>query len=125
MSASSGIDVVVRGWTGRHQHGRGRGGNSDPSDKIVAIGPDSLLPKATGVIDASGKLVLPVSSTVICTSAPKYDDWRTAPLAAARTGLTTCYLRDLRRGETLRRRLRACARRPSRSPCSTSVFISS
>jgi len=58
-------------------------------DKIVAIGPESLLPPADRVIDASGKYVLPGLIDCHLHVGPEYDDWRTAPAAAARTGLTT------------------------------------
>src|SRR2546422_9465102 len=58
-------------------------------DTIVAIGPESLLPPAGRVIDATGKLVLPGLIDCHLHIGPEYDDWRTAPLAAARTGLTT------------------------------------
>ena len=58
-------------------------------DKIAAIGAESLLPSADRVIDASGKYVLPGLIDCHLHIGAEYDDWRTAPLAAARTGLTT------------------------------------
>src|SRR5206468_1957779 len=58
-------------------------------DRIVAIGPESLLPPAARVIDAAGKYVLPGLIDCHLHVGPEYDDWTTAPLAAARTGLTT------------------------------------
>ena len=57
--------------------------------RIVALGPESHLPRAERVIDATGKLVLPGLIDCHLHVGPEYDDWRTAPLAAARTGLTT------------------------------------
>jgi dihydropyrimidinase len=58
-------------------------------DKIAAIGPESLLPPADRVIDAAGRYVLPGLIDCHLHIGPEYDDWKTAPLAAAHTGLTT------------------------------------
>jgi dihydropyrimidinase len=58
-------------------------------DTIAAIGPEALLPPADRVIDAAGKYVLPGLIDCHLHVGPEYDDWKTAPLAAARTGLTT------------------------------------
>jgi len=58
-------------------------------DKIAAIGPESLLPPADRVIDAGGRYVLPGLIDCHLHVGPEYDDWKTAPLAAAHTGLTT------------------------------------
>ncbi len=58
-------------------------------DKIAAIGPESLLPPADRVIDADGRYVLPGLIDCHLHVGPEYDDWKTAPLAAAHTGLTT------------------------------------
>src|SRR5438552_13105445 len=57
-------------------------------DTIVAIGPESLLPPAARVIDAAGKYVLPGLIDCHLHVGPEYDDWTTAPIAAARTGMT-------------------------------------
>src|SRR5262249_56600223 len=58
-------------------------------DKIAAIGPEDLLPPADRVIDAVGRYVLPGLIDCHLHVGAEYDDWKTAPLAAARTGLTT------------------------------------
>lgn len=57
--------------------------------KIVALGPASVLPPAERMIDAGGKYVLPGLIDCHLHIGPEYDDWKTAPMAAARTGLTT------------------------------------
>ena len=57
--------------------------------RIVAIGPESVLPPADHVIDASGKVVFPGLIDCHLHVGPEYDDWRTSALAAARTGLTS------------------------------------
>ncbi|MBI2159497.1 MAG: amidohydrolase family protein [Candidatus Rokubacteria bacterium] len=57
--------------------------------KIVALGPASMLPPAERTIDAGGKYVLPGLIDCHLHVGPEYDDWKTAPVAAARTGLTT------------------------------------
>jgi dihydropyrimidinase len=58
-------------------------------DKIVALGPDTLLPPADRVIDATGKYVLPGLIDCHLHIGAEYDDWRTAAKGAALTGLTT------------------------------------
>src|SRR5712691_5229351 len=58
-------------------------------DKIAAIGPEELLPPADRVIDAGGRFVLPGLIDCHLHIGAEYDDWKTAPLAAAQTGLTT------------------------------------
>lgn len=57
--------------------------------RIVALGPEALLPPADRVIDATGKYVFPGLIDCHLHVGPEYDDWKTASLAAARTGLTT------------------------------------
>jgi dihydropyrimidinase len=57
--------------------------------RIAAIGPETMLPPAARVIDAAGKFVLPGLMDCHLHVGAEYDDWKTAPLAAARTGLTT------------------------------------
>ena len=58
-------------------------------ERIVAIGPPELLPRAARVIDATGKLVLPGPIDCHVHLGPEYDDWRQGPIAAAHAGLTT------------------------------------
>ena len=58
-------------------------------DKIAAIAPPELLPKAERTIDATGKIVLPGAIDSHCHLGTGYDDWRGGPIAAAHAGLTT------------------------------------
>src|SRR5213083_3382278 len=83
------IDVLVRG--GRVVTGSDvfEAAVAIKGDTIVAIGPESLLPPADRVIDAAGKYVLPGLIDCHLHIGAEYDDWKTAPLAAAHTGLTT------------------------------------
>src|SRR3989441_94486 len=83
------LDVLVRG--GRVVTGSDvfEAAVAIKGDTIVAIGPESLLPPAARVIDAAGKYVLPGLIDCHLHVGPEYDDWTTAPIAAARTGLTT------------------------------------
>jgi len=57
--------------------------------RIVAIAREEMLPPAERLIDATGKLVFPGFIDCHLHVGLEYDDWRTAALAAARTGLTT------------------------------------
>jgi dihydropyrimidinase len=72
-------------------------------EKIVAIGPDELLPPAEQSIDASGKYVLP--GAIDChVHLGGHDDYLTGGIAAAQAGLTTIIpfaLYDLAHRETL------------------------
>ena len=57
-------------------------------EKIVAIGPEELLPPADNYIDASGKFVLP--GLIDChVHLDGHDDYALGSLAAAHAGLTT------------------------------------
>ena len=84
-----GVDVVIRGGLVVTASDAFEAAVAVKGDKIVAIGPEALLPPATRVIDAAGKYVLPGLIDCHLHVGPEYDDWTTAPLAAARTGLTT------------------------------------
>jgi dihydropyrimidinase len=57
--------------------------------RIVALGPGEALPPAARTIDATGKYVLPGLIDCHLHVGAEYDDWRTASMGAARTGLTT------------------------------------
>src|SRR5262245_7931624 len=57
--------------------------------KIVALGPEQLLPRADRTIDAHGKIVLPGAIDCHVHLGVEYDDWRGGPIAAAHAGLTT------------------------------------
>jgi dihydropyrimidinase len=72
-------------------------------DKIVAVGPDDLLPPAANDIDATGKYVLP--GAIDChVHLGGHDDYHVGGIAAAHAGLTTIIpfaTYDLARRETL------------------------
>src|SRR5256886_13348763 len=85
----SGVDVVVRGGQVVTASDVFEAAVAIKGDTIVAIGPESLLPPAARVIDAAGKYVLPGLIDCHLHVGPEYDDWTTAPIAAARTRLTT------------------------------------
>jgi dihydropyrimidinase len=85
----AGVDVVVRGGQVVTATDVFEAAVAVKGDKIVALGPEALLPPAARVIDAAGKYVLPGLIDCHLHVGPEYDDWTTAPLAAARTGLTT------------------------------------
>ena len=85
----AGVDVVVRGGQVVTASDVFEAAVAVKGDKIVALGPEALLPPAARVIDAAGKYVLPGLIDCHLHVGPEYDDWTTAPLAAARTGLTT------------------------------------
>src|SRR5438046_9506488 len=86
---TSGVDVVVCGGQVVTASDVFEAAVAIKGDTIVALGPEALLPPAARVIDAAGKYVLPGLIDCHLHVGPEYDDWTTAPLAAARTGLTT------------------------------------
>jgi dihydropyrimidinase len=88
MSAR-GIDVLVRGGRVVTATDVVETAVAINDGRIVALGPERMLPGAERVIDAAGRYVLPGLIDCHLHVGPEYDDWRTASLAAARTGLTT------------------------------------
>ncbi len=84
-----GVDTIVRGGQVVTASDVVETSVAITGDTIVAIGPEALLPGADRVIDAHGKYVLPGLIDCHLHVGPEYDDWTTAPRAAARTGLTT------------------------------------
>jgi len=86
---TAGVDLIVRGGQVVTASDVVETAVAIRGDRIVAIGSEALLPPADRVIDASGKYVLPGLIDCHLHIGPEYDDWKTAPLAAARTGLTT------------------------------------
>ncbi|MGH7392519.1 MAG: amidohydrolase family protein [Candidatus Rokuibacteriota bacterium] len=90
MSPARAVDTVVRGGRVVTATDVLEGAAVAIEDgRIVAVAPESVLPAAERVIDATGKLVLPGLIDCHLHIGSEYDDWKTAPLAAARTGLTT------------------------------------
>ncbi len=70
--------------------------------RIVALGPQNVLPDAANVIDARGKIVFPGAIDCHVHLGPEYDDWRGGPEIAALAGLTTILVFVLTEGaETL------------------------
>ena len=84
-----GVDTIVRGGQVVTASDVVETAVAIAGDTIVAIGPEAVLPGADRVIDAHGKYVLPGLIDCHLHVGPEYDDWTTAPRAAARTGLTT------------------------------------
>jgi dihydropyrimidinase len=84
-----GVDIVVRGGRVVTATDVVDAAVAIKSGTIVALGPESALPPADRVIDATGKIVFPGLIDCHLHVGPEYDDWKTSALAAARTGLTT------------------------------------
>ena len=97
------VDTIVRGGQVVTSSEAYEASIAIRGEKIVAIGPDDLLPPADRDIDASGKYVLP--GAIDChVHLGGHDDYRTGGIAAAHGGLTTIIpfaLYDLARRETL------------------------
>ncbi|MBI1728585.1 MAG: dihydropyrimidinase, partial [Candidatus Rokubacteria bacterium] len=86
---TAGVDLIVRGGQVVTASDVVETAVAIKGDRIVALGSEALLPPADRIIDAAGKYVLPGLIDCHLHIGPEYDDWKTAPLAAARTGLTT------------------------------------
>jgi dihydropyrimidinase len=86
---SARVDTIVRGGKIVTPSDTFEAAVAIAGDKIAAIGPEDLLPPADRVVDAGGRFVLPGLIDCHLHIGAEYDDWKTAPLAAAQTGLTT------------------------------------
>ena len=98
------VDTIVRGGQVVSASGVSETAIAIRGDRIVALGPDTILPPAERVIDASGKYVLPGLIDCHLHIGAEYDTWQTASQAAALTGLTTLLpfvVYDDAKGETL------------------------
>ena len=84
-----GVDLVVRGGRVVTATDDFEAAVAIKGGRIIAIAPESVLPPADRVIDASGKIVFPGLIDCHLHVGPEYDDWKTSALAAARTGLTS------------------------------------
>ena len=83
------VDTIVRGGQVVSASGITDTAIAIRGDRIVALGPETVLPPAERVIDASGKYVLPGLIDCHLHVGAEYDNWQTASQAAALTGLTT------------------------------------
>ncbi len=98
------VDTIVRGGQVVSASGVSETAIAIRGDRIVALGPDTILPPAERVIEASGKYVLPGLIDCHLHIGAEYDNWQTASQAAALTGLTTLLpfvVYDDAKGETL------------------------
>jgi dihydropyrimidinase len=83
------VDTIVRGGVVVSATGVSETAIAIRGDRIVALGPATVLPPAERVIDVPGKYVLPGLIDCHLHIGPEYDGWQTASQAAALTGLTT------------------------------------
>src|SRR5262249_17918529 len=100
------VDLILHGGTVVTASDAYEASVAVQGEKIVAIGPASMLPEARRAIDVSGKLIFPGAIDCHVHLGPEYDDWRGGPIAAAHAGLTTLVgfgLVDDRAQETLPR----------------------
>ena len=97
------VDLIVRGGQVVTASEAYEASVAIRGEKIVAIGPDDLLPPADRYIDASGKFVLP--GAIDChVHLGGHDDYRIGGIAAAHARLTTIIpfaMYDLAHRETL------------------------
>src|SRR5215831_18034388 len=89
MSALARVDTIVRGGQVVTATDVAEVAIAIKGEQIVALGPESALPPANNVIDASGKIVFPGAIDCHVHLGPEYDTWATGPVAAAHAGLTT------------------------------------
>src|SRR5215475_6170311 len=89
MSALARVDTIVRGGQVVTATDVAELAIAIKGEQIVALGPESALPPADNVIDATGKIVFPGAIDCHVHLGPEYDTWATGPVAAAHAGLTT------------------------------------
>src|SRR5215475_8961586 len=87
--ATARVDAIVRGGQVVTASGITDTAIAIRGDRIAALGPESVLPRADRVIDADGKYVLPGLIDCHLHVGAEYDNWQIASQAAALTGLTT------------------------------------
>ena len=87
MSTSARVDTIVRGGQVVSASCVTDTAIAIRGDRIVGLGPETVLPAADRVIDASGKYVLPGLIDCHLHIGAEYDNWQTASQAAALTGL--------------------------------------
>jgi dihydropyrimidinase len=97
------VDIVIRGGQVVTASEAYEASIAIRGEKVVAVGPDDLLPPAANYIDATGKYVLP--GAIDChVHLGGHDDYQVGGIAAAHAGLTTIMpfaLYDLAHRETL------------------------
>ena len=86
--AETRVDTIIRGGRVVSSSQVFEASVAIKGEKIAAVGPEQLLPKAERYIDAEGKFVLPglIDSHVHLDG---HDDYALGALAAAHAGLTT------------------------------------
>ena len=83
------VDTIVKGGTVVTATDAAKLAVAIKDGTIVALGPESALPPADNVIDATGKIVFPGAIDCHVHLGPEYDTWSTGPVAAAHSGLTS------------------------------------